>query len=200
MRVRLCALMMTLLLLLSTGCGTKTDPVREQTERFRGALATSDLAFTCQLNIDYGDRVYDFTLSYTREAGGPDILTVEEPESIAGLRVAIDGSSLEMLFEQARLETGTLDGGLSAVTALPMMLSAWVDGSISAIGKDTLDETDCYVIELLTYPGDEPLGWQLWLSQDSLLPLYAEVAADETVTVRCRFADFHMEPGTPAAD
>ena len=185
--------MMTLLLLLCAGCGKKADQALEQAEQFRSVLQGSDFSFQCSLNIDYGDRVYDFSLAYAHEAGGEDTLTVLQPESISGLSIAIDGDSLQMLFNDTRLETGALSGGISAVTALPMMLSAWSNGVIEYVGTDTLDGIDCYVIEFKTYSGEQETTWQLWLDQAASTPLYGEISIDNTATVRCRFSGFTLQ-------
>ena len=97
-----------------------------------------------------------------------------------------------MLFNEARLETGVLDGGISAVTALPMMLSAWTNGAIESIGKEKLDETDCYVIEFITYTGEQKNSWQLWVDQNTFSPVYGEMTAGGIATVRCRFTGFTL--------
>ena len=124
-------LIFSVLIILSS-CSREKD-AGELASRFRSDFAEAQsLKLTAAVRADYGERVYDFELSYERTEGGATV-TILAPESVAGIsaRVGEDGLTLE--YNGAEVYTGALtDDGLSPAEALPLAIDAWGDGLLTS--------------------------------------------------------------------
>ena len=57
-------------------------------------------------------------------------------------------------------------------------------------GRETLEDADCYRLTLDATAGDTPLKCTVWLDAETLLPRYAEFAADDAVVVSAKLLAF----------
>ena len=195
-----CVLMMTLLL---SGC--KAGGGGEESPENLAALIRGEYlnltAWTATVSVtaDYGQRVYDFVLDVSWEKDGETVLTVVEPELIAGItaRLKEDGAYLE--YDGASLETGELDGqGLSPVSALPALLNAVQTGFIAEVGREDLDETATLRI-CCRDPEQAPgagVETAVWFDLDTHGLVQGEISVDGARVILCRFTQFTMEPAT----
>lgn len=121
-------LFLPMMLLLLTGCGGGQEG-ETGTEALAVAIRGEYMAMTgyslqAQVNADYGQRVYDFTLSVTSD-GEETAVVIREPEMLAGITARIDGDEGTLEYEDLSLETGLLDGeSLSPMSALPTLVEA----------------------------------------------------------------------------
>lgn len=121
-------LFLPMMLLLLTGCGGGQEG-KTGAEALAVAIRGEYMAMTgyslqAQLNADYGQRVYDFTLSVTSD-GEETTVVIREPEMLAGVAARMDGDEGILEYEDLSLETGFLDGeSLSPVSALPTLVEA----------------------------------------------------------------------------
>ena len=119
-------LFLPMMLLLLTGCGGGQEG-KTGAEALAVAIRGEYMAMTAyslqaQVNADYGQRVYDFTLSVT-SAGEETTVVIREPEMLAGVTARMDGDEGTLEYEDLSLETGFLDGeSLSPVSALPTLV------------------------------------------------------------------------------
>lgn len=193
MRVRFGALMMTLFVLLFSGCGQANDSEDKADELRKQLSQIAACEIECSMIADYGEAVYDFKLAFSYDSDGESILTVIEPENISGLQIALNGDTLELLFSQTRLETGTItSNGLTPVTAIPMMLSAWKDGYVYSIGNEKLDDVDCLLLNIKMMDGDEDLSYNLWVGAESFIPCKAEIIYQGNSVISCQFSRFEV--------
>ena len=147
-------------------------------------LASKGCAFTCQVEADYGDRVYGFTLNCSYD-GKDGALTVTAPETIAGIRATVDGSDACLEFDGISLEFGRLANGHVAPLMIPWLLgSAWTEDYISAAGQDGLRTR----VTWLKGYNDEELGIDTWFEEK--IPVYAEVSYDGKRAITIRIQDF----------
>ena len=125
MNKRLLFLPMMLLLLASCGGGQEDQGAEAQAVAIRGEyLAMTSYSLQAQVNADYGQRVYDFTLSVTWD-GEETTVVIREPEMLSGVTARITGKEGALEYEDLSLETGFLDEeGLSPVSALPALMEA----------------------------------------------------------------------------
>ena len=195
-----CVLMMTLLL---SGCkagGSGEESPENLAALIRGEyLNLTAWTATVSVTADYGQRVYDFVLDVSWEKDGETVLTVVEPELIAGItaRLKEDGAYLE--YDGASLETGELDGqGLSPVSALPALLNAVQTGFIAEVGREDLDETATLRI-CCRDPEQAPgagVETAVWFDLDTHGLVQGEISVDGARVILCRFTQFTMEPAT----
>lgn len=121
-------LFLPMMLLLLTGCGGGQEG-KTGAEALAVAIRGEYMAMTAyslqaKVNADYGQRVYDFTLSVTSD-GEETTVVIQEPEMLAGVTARIDGDEGTLEYEDLSLETGFLDGeSLSPVSALPTLVEA----------------------------------------------------------------------------
>lgn len=120
-------LFLPMMLLLLTGCGGQEgeNGAEALAVAIRGEyMAMTGYSLQAQVNADYGQRVYDFTLSVTSD-GEETTVVIREPEILAGVTARIDGDEGTLEYEDLSLETGFLDGeSLSPVSALPTLVEA----------------------------------------------------------------------------
>lgn len=121
-------LFLPMMLLLLTGCGGGQEG-KTGAEALAVAIRGEYMAMTAyslqaKVNADYGQRVYDFTLSVTSD-GEETTVVIQEPEMLAGVTARMDGDEGTLEYEDLSLETGFLDGeSLSPVSALPTLVEA----------------------------------------------------------------------------
>lgn len=199
MRKRICALMMTLLLL--AGCGGGGNSGGNAAEELALNIRTEYLAMTAcattvDITADYGQRVYEFTMSVSWQKDGETLLKVESPEEIAGITARIGNGSSYLEYDGASLETGLLSAeGLSPMEAVPAILNYIFSGYIAECGFETVEESEqlwfcCRDPESSPGTGTEAA---FWFDADSHALARAEVLSDGYTVIQCVFTDFTKE-------
>ena len=194
-RLTACVLMMTLLL---SGCKAGnggegpeelTGTIREEYQNMAGWSATADLT------VDYGDKVFDFTMDVQWRRDGETMLTVTAPELLSGItaRVAEDETVLE--YDGAGLSLGALDGdGLTPVSAVTALMARIDQGYMAqwkwAGPEDSQLTILCRDPELAPNEGTEFL---LTFDRDSHALLSAEVSSAGATVLTVSFSDFIVD-------
>lgn len=192
---KICALMMTLCLLLGscgTGDGGWSD--EELALEIRGEyLGMTTCAAVMDVTADYGQRVYDYTMELSYEKDGETVLTVVAPEHIAGVTARIANGAATMEYDGVSLETGALDTqGLSPVGAVPAMLKAVCQGYMAEIGADTLGETETLRVTYRDPDVNAGTGTEcsVWFNLADHSLARGEISVDGRMVVRCVFTEF----------
>lgn len=200
MRGRACALMMTLLLLSGCGgggSGKGGSPADELALRIRTEyLAMAACAATAQVTADYGQRVYEYTLSVSWQRDGETVLKVLSPESIAGLTARVRDGSASLEYDGASLETGPLDGqGLSPMEAIPGLLEAVCSGYIAECDFETEGESALLWICCRDPNGSPGKGTEtaFWFDADTHALRRTELLSDGRAVLRCEWTEFTKE-------
>lgn len=199
MRKRLCALMMILPLL--AGCGRGEQSGAGSAEEAALSIRTEYLAMTActatvDLTADYGQRVYEYTLSLSWKKGGETVLIVLAPENIAGVTARFDGVTGYLEFDGVRLETGTLPGnGLSPMETVPELLDCICSGYIAECDFEQIDGGQqlwilCRAPECSPGTGVETA---LWFDMESHALVRAEVYSDGYTVLQCAVTEFTKE-------
>lgn len=191
-RIVVCAQMMTLCLLMLTACGKAADTEAEELAlQIRAEyIAMTECAGQMELTADYGERVYAYTMDFSYQKDGELVLTVVEPENIAGItaRVSEGGTLLE--YDGTRLETGPLSGdGLSPIEGLPALLAYAREGCIADCCFETIDEVRTLRI-CCRDPENQPgTGSEatIWFDADTHELVKGEISSDGYVVLRCDF-------------
>ena len=87
------------------------------------------------------------------------------------------------------LDTGALAGEESPVQAFPLMIRAWLRGSVAECWQERMEEEDCTAAEIhLGGAGAETsLVCRVWFRRSDGEPVFAELAAEGRVCLACRF-------------
>lgn len=176
--------------LLLTGCTGGGSSAKSKLEAAQSVYRTmSGCTAQAEITADYGQRVYGYTVDLTVK-GGSGVMTVKEPENLAGTVLTWSDGETQLAFDGAELDTGTLsDSGLSPADAMPTILTACQGGEI----------VDCCMEEqeggqvlhgTLDLDGDQGGQIQCWFQPDSYGLLRAELSQDGVTVVTMQFSDF----------
>lgn len=185
-------LFLPMMLLLLTGCGGgqegKTGAEALAVEIRGEYMAMTGYSLQAQVNADYGQRVYDFTLSVTND-GEETAVVIREPEMLAGVTARIHGEEGTLEYDDLSLETGFLDGeSLSPVSALPMLMEAarteYIDRCTLA---DGVLEVHCADPEEKPGAGQEVT---LWFDAQTHALTGGEISQDGRRVIACQITEF----------
>lgn len=193
---KICALMMTLCLLLAAcGRGGAGDNDQLALEIRAAYLAMNGCSATIDITADYGRRVYDYTMAMTWARDGDTLLVIQAPESIAGVTARIGKESASLEYEGVSLETGTLDDqGLSPIGAIPVLLTSAREAFIAESASEPVGEIPALK---LTYREPEAVPGtgreiSIWFHTETYAPIQAEILSDGARVIYCAFRDVVM--------
>ena len=194
MRRRLCAPMIILCLVL-TACGGQGERQAEQLALdIRGEyMEMTACAGQMEVTADYGQRVYEYSISLQWEAQGDTVLTITAPETVAGVTARIRAGQTALEYDGVRVETGTLnEAGLSPMDALPALLRAAREGFIAECGMELLGEEEVLRVCCRDPEGTAGTGeeYTLWFRPENHALLRGEVAQDGFTVIQCIFTEF----------
>lgn len=185
-------LFLPMMLLLLTGCGGgqegKTGAEALAVEIRGEYMAMTGYSLQAQVNADYGQRVYDFTLSVTND-GEETAVVIREPEMLSGVTARIHGEEGTLEYDDLSLETGFLDGeSLSPVSALPTLMEAartqYIDRCTLA---DGVLEVHCADPEQDSGTGQEVT---LWFDAQTHALTGGEISQDGRRVIACKITEF----------
>lgn len=185
-------LFLPMMLLLLTGCGggqENENGAEAQAVAIRGEyIAMTSYSLQAQVNADYGQRVYDFTLSVTWD-GEETTVAIREPEMLAGVTAQITGEEGTLEYEDLSLETGFLDeDGLSPVSALPALMEAARSQYIDRCTlTDGMLEVHCADPEQKPGTGREVT---LWFDSQTHALTAGEISQDGRRVIACEVTEF----------
>lgn len=195
MRKRLLCTPMILLLLLSlSACGSKGSSDDALALRYRtDYLDMKSCEGTAELHADYGERVYDYTVSFQYQKDGEMTIQITAPDSLAGTTARIAAGETRLEFDGVTLETGPLSPeGLSPIDAIPASLRYLCEGYIAECGDEVRDGHDCLRLQFRdpTHLAGEGTEAVLWLDKENGNLRYAEMLQDGFTMLRCEFTAF----------
>ena len=180
------------LLLLCGGCGKKSGAaadIQAQYSRIAAAQMEAEVTF----HTTQEDRSFTLQCAFTPESS---TVTVTAPETVKGITATVSGQELTIAYDGAVLSAGSA-GTLGPVNALPWLLRAIGSGYLLEEGREALDGTDCYRLTLDVGTAAAPLKCTAWLDAETLLPRYAEFAADGAVVVSAKLLAFSCTLNEP---
>ena len=185
-------LFLPMMLLLLTGCGGGQEEktgAEALAVAVRGEyMAMTSYSLQAQVNADYGQRVYDFTLSVTWD-GEETAVVIREPEMLAGVTARITGEEGALEYDDLSLETGFLDqDGLSPVSALPALMETARSQYISQCAlADGVLEVRCADPEQRAGQGREVT---LWFDAQTHALTGGEISQDGRRVIACQITEF----------
>lgn len=190
MRLKLGALMMTLLLVL-TACGGGNEAVSQDAKLRQSYAALTSFSGQAQVTADYGDKVYQYDVAVAGDLKS-GTLEVKAPESIAGASFSWSDGGGSVAYDGVSLETGGLSpDGLSPTDAMPVILTALTAGKQLAAGKETLAGEETVFLELAnpSYP-EGTSAVSVWLAGEDGALRRAEISWEGTTVITWNFTAF----------
>lgn len=194
MRARLlCAPMSLLLAAALCACGGGQDDNDLVLDIRSDFMTMKEWSGTAELTADYGERVYEYTVSFSGTKDDGMTLTITSPEEVAGITASIEQGQTYLDYDGIRLETGPLDpDGLSPLDAIPALISAVQSGYIAETNSETTGETE--TLRICCREPDKTAGQGretvLWFDKATKTLQRAELRSDGATVVRCLFSDF----------
>lgn len=198
MTKRLCALMMTLALVL-TACGGGGDgnEAEKTLAEVRGRyLEMTACTGHADLTADYGQRVYTYGMDFAWQREGETLLTLTAPEVIAGTTAHVAAGETALEYDGVMLETGPLNpAGLAPVDALPALLRYAREGfAAECAWEETQEVRKLHVV--CRDPEAEPgtgVEADLWFAPDTGNLLRGEISDGGVTVIQCDISGFAME-------
>ena len=190
-----CVLMMTLLL---CGCGSNnTDSPENLAALIRAEyLNVSGWNATAELSADYGEQVFDFTVNAAWERDGDTVITVVQPDLIAGITARIRDGETILEYDGMGLSLGMLDlSGITPVSSLPALMDCITTGYMaqcSWLGEGEGRE----LMVLCRDPNAAPqtgVEYQLYFDPATHVLKRAEVSADGVLRLQVRLTALILE-------
>jgi len=185
------ALMMTLLLLLLSGCGGGNETVSQDARLRQNYAGLTSFTGVARVTADYGDKVYQYDISVSGDLSS-GTLEVLSPETIAGTGFSWSDGGGVMTYEEVSLETGTLSpDGLSPADAMPLVLNTLATGKQLAAGEETIDGEKTLFLELANASYQEETSTVcVWLAQESGALRRAEITWEGNTVITYSFTEF----------
>lgn len=181
-----------MIILLLGGCTAgpaKISPAEEMALAIRGEyLEASTWTAEVELTADYGQRVYQYTLTASDD-GTQTLLTLTAPETVAGITARLEEEKGVLEYDGMIVETGPLDDqGLTPVSALPVLMETVRSGYISTcnLEEEQLRVSYCD-------PEEEPgVGREvvLWFDGQTHALLRGEINVDGVRVIESQFLNF----------
>ena len=191
----LAAPMITLLLL--SGCGGAGEQGAEELAlSIRDDLAAAQqCSMDAAVTADYGERIYDYNLhvevSKPGEAGEETVLTLTEPETVAGITARLKEDSNTLEYDGVSVETGPLgNSGLSPMEAIPAILTAAREGYITGC---TLEKDGSLLrVDYGAFEGEPGTGTEVtvWFDTANRALTAGEIRVDGYRSISCEFSGF----------
>lgn len=149
----MCAAALTL-----CGCSTVKNPeaLGQSVQELYASVVSMETDMQVEANL--GTEVMDYTLHGVyedTESGGRTVLTVQQPEVIAGVTATVEGDGLTVSYDATELETGMPEhAGATPIDVLPGILNdlrnaapqaVWQqqEGTLGLRYENTTDEGTC---------------------------------------------------------
>lgn len=176
-------LLIPLMISLTMLCGCASSAQESFISFAREVSEASYIHFTAEVQTELNGSTSDFTLAYTQNDGDAEIEVIK-PEMIAGIKARLKDGSARLEYDGAILDLGESGGGISPMSALPILASA-IRGSHVEL---SWTENDLLAARLI--PSDD-MAVTLWLDGE-LIPQNAEISCDGRTVVYITIHDWEM--------
>lgn len=186
-RTVLFALMISTLLLCACNSAKGYE---DEVADYRAALVTANVSLTAEIRADYGEKILEYTLSYTEAADGSNTLEVLSPALIAGVKAHFAPGSSTLEFDGLILEPGDLtDEGLTPISALPAIVSSLKSGFLQKMWIEELEGEEALVLELAV---SDSSTQTVWMNAETMTPLYTEIKNENQTVIFCVITQWDM--------
>lgn len=182
-----------LLALCLSGCGKSVPPAGETVRGHFEDLQAAQMQV--KILCDFGQSALEYRVDYEYNKEDNDLLTVTEPQSIAGVQVEIAGQQdFTLQYQDAALEFGRdAVSGLTPVDAIAALLYDLYTGEPTEIGKDTIDGVQAVSLHYETMDVCPEISKTVWLEPNTMTPLCAELYCDGQKRMTLFFEQFEQK-------
>ena len=180
------AWLLTLPVLL-TACGAGSSEGQDIQQQY-AAVAAAEMEADVVSHLPSENR--EFTLQCTYDAQNGATTTILSPEDLKGVSASITADGLQVTYNGTALSAGDLEEVCPA-NCLPWLLESLANGYLCSEGTEDMEDHACHrlVLETAATDGTKVLC-TAWIDRETLLPLYAEFAADDTTILTVTMQSF----------
>lgn len=177
-------------LILMSGCSSAAE-IEERFDARRAELvAAEQISFAADVHADLGENVFDCTLDCV-SGGGDTVLTVKEPELIAGITIRQSGKDTSMEYDGLQLYVGKTGGDLAPIEAVPILTDALLNGfATDYYSEETEDGSGLVVVKIYI---DESSYAMLWMDSQSMDPVHGQIVVGEQAVLDVEIKDFSAQ-------
>lgn len=179
-------------MLFLSACGADRDAELLSRITARYGAAARFTARTA-VRVELTERTLDFVIDW-RQAAGTGVLTVAEPEEIAGIRCETDDLGLHFRYEGAVLTVDPSGGTTPPLEALSRLHYDWAGGQVQDCCRETLQDAETLAVTYFRNRGETVCTQRVWFDAERLTPLRAEYYEDGRMLLSCEFLIFHPDP------
>lgn len=177
----------------ASGAGQEQTAEEEARQVRTEFLAAGSCSGTAEVTADYGQRVYEFTLSFSWEKEGETVLTLTAPEELAGLTARAAQGQTRLEFDGISLDTGELTGeGLTPLELVPALMEWTQTGFMAQCVYETLGETPALRVQFRDPDMKAGTGTECtaWFARTGHALLRAELFWNGELVLSGDFSDF----------
>ena len=184
----ICIFLALILMIFAPGCGPKRNESDAARVREHYTSSSETVYNNVTLRTDFGDRVMDFTVNYTRRPDGSGHMSVIAPELISGIEAELDRDGATLKYDGLALEMGRLPGtGLSPLESLPFIVSQWDGGYVTQTARERRAGREFLTLITSHAAGAASLEVITMFDRDTLAPETAELYVNGYLTVTAFF-------------
>ena len=140
-----------------------------------------------------------FELDYAYNKEDADVFTITAPESVAGVAGRISGTDtadFTLQYDDLTLDDARpVRPGMTPADAVFGVVCALRDTPADESWRESADGTALTVLHYRSESGDETIEKLVWLREDNMQPVYAELFADGTRELSIRFTSYQENGG-----
>lgn len=140
-----------------------------------------------------------FELDYAYNKEDVDVFTITAPESVSGVSGRIAGDSeatLALQYDDLVLDDARpVRPGMTPADTVFGVVCALRDTPADESWRESADGTALTVLHYRSESGDETIEKLVWLREDNMQPVYAELFADGTRELSIRFTSYQENGG-----
>jgi len=149
-------------------------------------LQATSCNFAVDITADYGQAVYEFSMTCEADARGDVRFAVTAPETIAGITGTVGGDGGKLTFDHTALQFDLMaDEQVTPVSAPWILLKTLRGGYLTSAGM----EDGCLRLSIDDSYEDEALHLDIWLNGQDV-PLRADIVYDGRRIVSLDVRDF----------
>ena len=158
-------------LMLLAGCTGKRDELDRAMKLRATLLGCLGCSFDVTVTADYGDEVYEFSMSCETGGRGDVDFTVTKPESIAGISGSIASGEGKLTFDDTALQFDLMaDGQVTPVSGPWILMKTLLGGYLTAANE----EDDLLHLTINDSYEEDALQMEIWLNDDNV-PVCGEI-------------------------
>ena len=143
------------------------------------------------ITVELPQRTATYVIDW-QYAAGKSILTVAEPEQIAGITAETEDNGLTFHYEDAVLVVDSSGDGISPIEVLPELYFGWSGGLVKDFNMETYQDEDALAVTYSQERGTNEYTQRVWFDPVRLTPLYAEFYQGDALALTCEFLTFHI--------